>query len=107
MRFIHFSGLGHSAEKCMRDWLPEGDHPFKELYRQYKEIHDANNSDQISKTAWNYSCYESGQTIKDTVRNGYRKHYEIMFKEENPFLKSNEFYEDLIRIYDASEKKTI
>ena len=32
LRFIHFSGLGHSAGKCMQDWLPEGEHPFKELY---------------------------------------------------------------------------
>ena len=30
LRFIHFSGLGHSAEKCMKDWLPEGEHPLKE-----------------------------------------------------------------------------
>ena len=33
LRFIHFSGFGASAEKCMRDWLPEDEVPFHTLYR--------------------------------------------------------------------------
>ena len=28
IRFIHFSGYGKTAQKCMNDWLPEGEHPF-------------------------------------------------------------------------------
>ena len=75
LRFIHFSGLGHSAEKCMKDWLPEGEHPFKELYARYKSIHDANNTDNISKTPWSYSRYESGEPIDDEIRIAYRSNY--------------------------------
>lgn len=29
IRFIHFSGYGKTAQKCMRDWLPEGEHPLE------------------------------------------------------------------------------
>lgn len=96
LRFIHFSGLGHSAEKCMKDWLPEGEHPFKELYAQYKSIHDANNADNISMTPWSYSQYESGEPIDDGIRIGYRNNYDVMFMEENPFAKSNKFYKEML-----------
>ena len=97
LRFIHFSGLGHSAEKCMKDWLPEGEHPFKELYARYKSIHDANNTDNISKTPWSYSRYESGEPIDDEIRIAYRSNYDVMFMEENPFAKSNRFYEKALK----------
>ena len=97
LRFIHFSGLGHSAEKCMKDWLPEGEHPFKELYARYKSIHDANNTDNISKTPWSYSRYESGEPIDDEIRIAYRSNYDVMFMEENPFVKSNRFYEKALK----------
>ena len=97
LRFVHFSGLGPSAEKCMREWLPDGTHPFKELYTQYKEIHDKNNVDHISETAWSYGYFTSGEKIKDLVRSGYRSNYDVMFAEEDPFSKSNAFYESLIR----------
>lgn len=86
LRFIHFSGLGHSAEKCMKDWLPEGEHPFKELYARYKSIHDANDTDNISKTPWSYSRYESGEPIDDEIRIAYRSNYDVMFMEEKLFL---------------------
>ena len=97
LRFIHFSGLGHSAEKCMKDWLPEGEHPFKELYARYKSIHDANNTDNISKTPWSYSRYESGEPIDDEIRIAYLSNYDVMFMEENPFAKSNRFYEKALK----------
>lgn len=97
LRFIHFSGLGHSAEKCMKDWLPEGEHPFKELYARYKSIHDANNTDNISKTPWSYSRYESGEPIDDEIRIAYRSNYDVMFMEENPFAKSNRLYEKALK----------
>lgn len=92
LRFIHFSGYGASAEKCMRDWLPEGPHPFKELYAKYSEIHDANNSDGISKTPWTYGTYRSNEKIDDKIRYAYRKDYDLMFSLEDPFAKSNEFF---------------
>lgn len=97
LRFIHFSGLGYSAEKCMKDWLPEGEHPFKELYAQYKLIHDANDSDSISKTPWSYARYRSGELIDDEIRIGYRSNYDVMFMEEDPFAKSNSFYKNRLR----------
>lgn len=35
-----FSGFGASAEKCMRDWLPEDEVPFHTLYREYAQQHE-------------------------------------------------------------------
>lgn len=94
LRFIHFSGYGDSAQKCMRDWLPDGDHPFKRLYADYSIIHDANNSDYISKTPWSYSCYTSGDKVDDKIRIAYRKDYDVMFSIDNPFEHSNAFFEN-------------
>lgn len=107
LRFIHFSGLGATAEKCMREWLPQGKHPFKELYAEYKEIHDKNNADRISEAEWSYGCFTSGEKVKNSVRSGYRSNYDVMFMEENPFSKSNNFYEDLIRIKTPGGQKKI
>lgn len=98
LRFIHFSGYGQSAEKCMRDWLPKGDHPFKRLYAKYSEIHDSNNSDFISKTPWSYSCYTSGEKIDDAIRFAYRKDYDVMFSIENPFELSNAYFNDTLKV---------
>ncbi|WP_098749148.1 glycosyltransferase [Paenibacillus sp. EZ-K15] len=92
IRFIHFSGYGDTAQMCMRKWLPEGDHPFKKLYSEYSEIHDANNADAISKTTWTYSSYTSGEKIEDSVRYAYRKDYDVMFSVEDPFEFSNEYF---------------
>lgn len=92
LRFIHFSGYGRTAQNCMKNWLPEGEHVFKDLYKEYSIIHDNNNSDNISKTPWSYESYYSGQKIDDNIRVLYRKNNDIMFKYENPFEKSNEFY---------------
>ncbi|MHA6483033.1 hypothetical protein ACX1C1_14135 [Paenibacillus sp. strain BS8-2] len=93
LRFIHFSGYGATAEKCMNDWLPKGEHVFRKLYREYSELHDANDHDSISKTKWSYSSYRSGEKIKSSVRLNYRKDYELMFSLEDPFQMSNEFFE--------------
>lgn len=89
LRFIHFSGYGRVAEKCMNDWLPEGPHPFRNLYAAYSEKHEANNVDEISKTVWSYQTYESGEKIDDTLRAKYRSDYDVMFSIENPFTMSN------------------
>lgn len=73
LRFIHFSGYGATIEKCMNDWLPEGDHPFRKLYSEYSRLHDKNNEDGVSKTPWSYSQYYSGEKIDDKLRVEYRK----------------------------------
>lgn len=89
LRFIHFSGYGRTAEKCMTDWLPEGKHPFRDLYAAYSKLHDSNNNDHISQTTWSYAVYESGEPIKDSLRLEYRKNYDLMFSIVNPFALSN------------------
>lgn len=89
LRFIHFSGYGASARKCMSDWLPEGSHPFKELYEEYSKLHEKNNEDKVSATTWSYSAYYSGEKINDALRIKYRSDYDIMFGIEDPFMLSN------------------
>lgn len=89
IRFIHFSGYGKTAQKCMKNWLPEGEHPFRELYSEYSRIHDKNDKDQISATSWSYGVYDSGELIDDALREKYRQDYEVMFSIENPFALSN------------------
>ncbi|NQX66695.1 hypothetical protein HQN90_11215 [Paenibacillus alba] len=109
LRFIHFSGYGDSAQKCMRDWLPPGDHPFKRLYASYSELHDANNCDNISKTQWTYGYYSSGENIEDSIRVAYRKDYDVMFSVENPFELSNEYFEGKLNVSKllTKSKKTL
>lgn len=89
LRFIHFSGYGASAQKCMKDWLPEGNHPFKELYEEYSKLHEKNNSDNVSATIWSYATYYSGEKINDILRVRYRSNYDVMFGIEDPFALSN------------------
>lgn len=93
LRFIHFSGYGKTAQMCMSKWLPEGPHPFKELYEQYAKIHEEYNRNGISKLPWSYSRYESGEVIDDRLRKKYRSNYEVMFSTENPFALSNAYFE--------------
>ena len=95
LRFIHFSGYGKTAEDCIEKWLPQGMHPFKELYKVYSTIHDANDLDNISKTNWTYSSYSSGEKISDEIRKIYRVNYDIMFLNGNPFCMSNKYFESL------------
>lgn len=97
LRFIHFSGYGRTIEKCMKEWLPEGEHPFRDLYSKYSKEHENNNSDQISKTPWSYDYYESGEKIDDSLRVLYRQNYDIMFQKDNPFLESNIFYKNVLQ----------
>ncbi len=89
LRFIHFSGFGASADKCMKEWLPEGEHPFRELYQAYAVLHEKNNSDGVSQTPWSYACYYSGEKVDDTLRKKYRSNYDVMFGTEDPFAMSN------------------
>lgn len=97
LRFIHFSGYGATAEMCMRKWLPGGDHPFKKLYKEYSELHEANNRDGISKMPWSYSSYKSGEKIDDQIRFAYRKDYDVMFSIEDPFEFNNKYMENQLR----------
>jgi hypothetical protein len=89
LRFIHFSGYGETAKKCMDDWLPQGEHPFRELYRQYSEKHDKNDYDNVSLTTWSYSRYYSNEKIQDLIREKYRRNPKVMFAIEDPFTLSN------------------
>lgn len=107
LRFIHFSGYGATIEKCMRDWLPEGDHPFKELYKEYSACHEANDADHISKTPWSYAQYTSGESIDDSLRVLYRSNNDVMFTEENPFERSNRYFKRKLkpaRLYTLAQK---
>lgn len=89
LRFIHFSGYGTTIENCMRNWLPEGEHPFKTLYKEYCVMHERYNRDKISNTQWSYGCYYSGEEIDNDLRAIYRGNYEFMFECEDPFKLSN------------------
>ncbi len=89
LRFIHFSGYGATAEKCISDWLPQGEHPFKELYQEYSKMHEKNNQDGVSKTTWSYSKYYSGEKIDDELRIKYRNNNDVMFSIDDPFALSN------------------
>lgn len=97
LRFIHFSGYGKVAQKCMNDWLPEGEHPFKELYNEYSVLHEKNNEDHVSSTKWSYGYYESGEKIDDSLREKYRNNYDVMFNTENPFALSNEVLKNKLK----------
>ncbi|KAF6634914.1 hypothetical protein H6F38_09155 [Paenibacillus sp. EKM208P] len=92
LRFIHYSGYGESAEKCMRDWLPEGEHIFKKLYAEYSVIHDDNNKNNLSKLPWSYGNYTSGEEVDNKIRTLYRQDYDLMFSIENPFVLSNSYF---------------
>ncbi|MDY3741279.1 MAG: glycosyltransferase [Selenomonadaceae bacterium] len=85
LRFIHFSGFGSCIENCIENWLPEGDHKFKDLYKDYVKIHTDNDKDSISKSLWTYGNYYSGKCISDKIRYLYRKNYPISCNIDNPF----------------------
>lgn len=89
LRFVHFSGYGATIEKCMRDWLPEGEHLFKNLYKEYSKKHEENNMDKVSKTPWSYDEYYSNEKIADKLRVQYRSNSDVMFSIEDPFALSN------------------
>ena len=89
LRFVHFSGFGKSAEKCMKDWLPDGEMPFHTLYKGYADEHQRNNKDKVSDTVWSYGIYKNGEKIDDSLRVRYRKNYDVMFNIDDPFSMSN------------------
>lgn len=89
LRFIHFSGQGEMAEKCMRDWLPEGEHPFKVLYNRYNELHAWSDRDNVSRTVWTYNSYEDGSEISNEVRIAYRNNISWL-PVSNPFALNDE-----------------
>lgn len=97
LRFVHFSGFGATAQKCMNDWLPEGEHPFRELYDKYSLEHEKNDSDHVSKKQWSYSKYDSGEKIDDSLRAKYRNSYETMFSIEDPFQLSNKEIKSMLQ----------
>ncbi len=88
LRFIHFSGQGAMAEKCINNWLPDGPHPFKKLYEEYSKLHAESDNDEISKTKWSYSCYYNGEKISDKARIAYRDNIGH-FVGVNPFKMSD------------------
>ncbi|MDE7311517.1 MAG: hypothetical protein K2N87_07890 [Eubacterium sp.] len=89
LRFIHFSGYRDVIEKCMRNWLPDEGHPFRELYQDYVRRHEENDADKVSKAAWSYAAYDSGEKIENALRVKYREDHEVMFGVEDPFALSN------------------
>ena len=89
LRFIHFSGFGATAEMCMNRWCNEENRSFEELYNDYANVHNTMDWDHISETLWSYSTYLSGETVSRSVREAYRKDWEVMFEQENPFQYSN------------------
>lgn len=98
LRFIHFSGYGRTAQKCMDDWLPEEGILFRKLYAEYSAVHDANDGDKISKTPWSYANYSSGERVDDAIRRAYRGNWDAMFVYENPFEQSNAVYRRILGV---------
>lgn len=96
LRFIHFSGYGDVLNNCIKKWLPEGEHPFKELHAAYSKHHDENNADGISNEVWSYAVYASGEKIDNALRVKYRSNYDVMFSTEDPFALSNGEMERLL-----------
>lgn len=92
LRFIHYSGFGALIQRCMAEWLPPGDHPFKALYADYAKHHNANNQDRISGTPWSYGCYGSGQQVGDKARIRYRSTPSLWAGDPNPFTLSDAHY---------------
>lgn len=89
LRFIHFSGYGNVIERCMKDWLPAGEHLFRDIYKNYSVLHEKNDEDGVSRTPWSYSQYYSGEKIDDKLRIQYRSNNDVMFSIEDPFALSN------------------
>lgn len=93
LRFIHYSGFGPTAEKCMRDWLGETNQEFHILYDEYAKVHAECDFDHISQSPWTYSTYASGEEIDNEIRRLYRQDREFMFSIADPFALSNAFFD--------------
>ena len=92
LRFVHYSGFGAVAEKCMNDWLGEEGQPFRQLYAEYASVHAQCDADHVSQTPWSYNAYFSGEAIAPNVRACYRSQWPWRTSEVNPFEKSNRFF---------------
>lgn len=92
LRFVHYSGFGAVAEKCMDQWLGEEGEPFRQLYAEYSAVHAACDSDHISQSPWSYSAYTSGEEIALSARTHYRSQWPWRTSDVNPFEKSNRFF---------------
>lgn len=104
LRFIHFSGQGAMAEKCIRNWLPEGAHPFKDLYKEYSALHEKSDSDNVSKEKWTYNYYTDGTVIDNACRIAYRENiYKLNI--ENPFELNNALITEEIALCDVPAKE--
>ena len=99
LRFIHYSGYRETIDNCIRNWLPEEHHHFKDLYAEYAVIHDKNDEDSVSGTPWSYAYFDSGEAISDETRIVYRSNSDWMSIQEDPYTLSNDV---LLRIEDGS-----
>lgn len=102
VHFVHYSGFGPVAEQCMQKWMGEEGQTFREMYDLYAVEHERNNADDISHTPWSYQSYHSGEKIGDEVRRRYRQDWDLMFSMEDPFDKSNRFFNDYFAAQDAA-----
>ena len=73
----------------MNKWLGEGNQGFRELYYAYAAEHAAADEDGISATPWSYAAYRNGEPVDRTIREAYRKNWDVMFSMEDPFAMSN------------------
>ena len=86
LRFIHFSGYDSGTiEWAMREWLPQEENAFPELYRCYGVALARYDQHGLSGTPWSYQQYLSGEKIDDRAR--------LILREQpisvNPFSLSN------------------
>ena len=92
LRFVHYSGFGPVAEMCMTKWGDKRNAGFAELYADYAKVHQEMDRDGISQTPWSYDTYHSGEKISRTIREAYRKNWELMNSQDDPFGQSNEYF---------------
>ena len=103
LRFIHFSGFGPVAEMCMEKWLDDQNSLFREIYASYAAEHETMDGDRISATPWSYAHYRSGEKISRTVREAYRKNWDVMFAREDPFAESNLFFAEQLGLKELDD----
>ena len=98
LRFVHFSGYGKTIENCMNQWLPQNEQVFHGLYNDYKIMHELNDQDHVSQSTWDYGCFCSGEKITDENRIYYRDCLRKTSNVQNPFEKSNAFFDSMRRL---------
>ena len=105
LRFIHYSGFGGVLENCIKNWLPEGAHPFKDLYADYKAKHIESDEDNVSKTPWSYGCYFSGTPISNEARIAYREHHYSPHLTINPFDQWDDLFLSAVEKASSADSK--